>query len=125
MTDMSQWKVILVDDEPDSLYLIHEILAHHGAEVHTAASGRQCLALLDSVTPTLIVMDLAMPRPDGWDLFAEIRGHPATAQVPVVAVTAYYSSKVAEQACQAGFNAFFCKPIKSGEFLAKLKDVVR
>ncbi len=123
MTDITRWKVILVDDEPDSLNLIHDILALNGAEVHRAASGEQCLRLLDNVSPTLIVLDLAMPKPDGWDLLKTVRETPATAAVPVVAVTAYYSDNVAEQAYEAGFNAFFPKPIKVSGFLKRLKEV--
>ncbi len=124
MIEIIRWKVILVDDEPDSLNLLHEILALNGAEVYRAASGDQCLTLLDKVVPTLIVLDLAMPRPDGWDLLRMVREAPSTAGVPVVAVTAYYSDQVAEQAYQAGFNAFFSKPIKVNGFLSKLKEVI-
>ncbi len=123
MTDVSLWKVILVDDEPDSLNLLHDILTFNGAQVYRAASGQQCLSLLETVVPTLMVLDLQMPKPDGWDLLKIIREAPATAAVPVVAVTAYYSNAVAEQARQAGFNAFFPKPIKVGVFLDRLKEV--
>jgi CheY-like chemotaxis protein len=124
MRNINEWKVVLVDDEPDSLNLIHEILTLHGAEVYEAASGAEGLAHLATITPTLIVLDLAMPRPDGWDLLAEIRAHPATADVPVVAVTAFYSDQVATQAHLAGFDAFFPKPIKTSGFLEKLQELV-
>jgi two-component system, chemotaxis family, CheB/CheR fusion protein len=123
MTDITRWKVILVDDEPDSLNLIHDILALNGAEVYRAAGGEQCLTLLSTVTPTLVVLDLAMPKPDGWDLLKVIRAAPTTAHLPVVAVTAYYSDAVTAHAYQAGFNAFFPKPIKVNGFLHKLKEV--
>jgi len=124
MRTIDEWTVILVDDEPDSLHLIHDILSLHGAEVYEAASGEEGLARLAVTTPTLIVLDLAMPHPDGWDLLAEIRAHPATAGVPVVAVTAYYSDQVAAEARLAGFDAFFPKPIKTSGFLEKLQDLV-
>ncbi len=123
MTDITRWKVILVDDEPDSLDLIHDILTLNGAEVYRAAGGEQCLSLLAEVAPTLVVLDLAMPKPDGWDLLREIRARPQTADVPVVAVTAYYSDSVVRQAHEAGFNAFFPKPIRSNVFLSKLKEL--
>jgi CheY-like chemotaxis protein len=124
MTDLSEWKVILVDDEPDSLNLIHDILALNGAEVYRASNGRQCLEELRRITPTLIVLDLAMPRPDGWDLLAEVRANASTAHIPVVAVTAYYSEKVASQAHEAGFDAFFPKPLKAGGFVTKLIELL-
>ena len=124
MTEISQWKVILVDDEPDSLNLLCDILAMQGAEVHHAGGGQQCFALLETITPTLVVVDLAMPKPDGWDVLAAIRAAPATAHVPVIAITAYSSPRVVERACQAGFNALIPKPIKAEQFLNKLKEVV-
>lgn len=124
MTDITQWKVILVDDEPDSLNLLHDTLALNGAEVYRASDGEQCLTLLETVTPTLIVVDLAMPGMDGWSLFSRIRGNPALAHVPIAAITAFYSTRVAQEAYEAGFAAFFEKPTKSATFLDKLKEIV-
>ncbi len=123
MTDMTAWKVLLVDDEPDSLALLYEILALHGANVYQAPGGEQALALLKTVLPTLVVVDLAMPKPDGWDLLKVVRETPAIASVPVVAVTAFYSDQVARQAISAGFNGFFQKPIRASAFLSKLKEI--
>ncbi len=124
MTDISQWTIVLVDDEMDSLNLIYDLLELNGVEVYKARNGQQCLALLDQITPTLIVMDLAMPSPDGWQLLQQVRARRGLEQVPVVAVTAFYSDRVREQAYRAGFNAFFSKPIKAGEFIEELARVV-
>ncbi len=124
MSNITQWIVILVDDEPDSLNLVHDMLTLNGAQVHRASSGIQGLALLDTTKPTLIVVDLSMPKPDGWDLLGVIRAHPTLAQVPVVAITAYASDRVIEQARIAGFNALLPKPLKVGKLLSKLNEVV-
>jgi CheY-like chemotaxis protein len=124
MSELTQWKIVLVDDEPDSLNLVAEMLVLNGAEVYQAPGGEEGLDLLERITPTVVVCDLAMPRPDGWDVLAVIRARPDISQVPVVAITAYYSEKVAAEAHRAGFDAFCPKPIKSGEFLHLLKDLV-
>lgn len=124
MTDITEWTVLLVDDEPDSLNLLHDILVLNGATAHRASSGSQCLRLLETLTPTLIIADLSMPKPDGWDILSAIRANPALAHVPVVAVTAYYSDKISQQAYQAGFDAFVSKPIRVGSFLETLKQLV-
>jgi CheY-like chemotaxis protein len=113
-----------VDDEPDSLNLVAEMLALNGAEVHQAPGGKQGLELLERIKPTIVVVDLAMPQPDGWDVLEAIRARPDICHVPVVAITAYYSVKVADQAYRAGFNAFCPKPLKSGDFLNLLKSLV-
>lgn len=124
MTDLSQWTIILVDDEPDSLNLISEMLMLHHAQVLRAANGDICLALLSEVKPTALVVDLNMPRPDGWDVLSEMRAMPGMASVPVIAVTAYYSDAVEEEAYRVGFDAFVRKPVKSGPFLRLLQDLV-
>ena len=124
MADLSQWIVLLVDDEPDSLNLIHDMLTLYGAQVHRAVNGKEGMALLKTLVPTLIVADLSMPKPDGWDLISVIRTTPALATVPVVAITAYYSDKVLEEAAQVGFNAVIPKPIKLNSLLTKLQQVI-
>lgn len=121
MTEPNLSRVILVDDEPDSLNLIHDILSLHGAEVHRADNGEACLALLDTVQPTLVVVDLAMPRPNGWDLLTAIRDRPAMAHVPVIAVTAFYSDTVAREALEAGFSRFLRKPIRANDLLETIR----
>lgn len=118
-----QWPIVLVDDEPDSLNLLSDMLMLNGADVYRAPSGEACLDLLREVTPRVVVVDLNMPRPDGWDVLAGIRAMAHGADVPVVAVTAYYSDKVEDEAYRAGFDAFVRKPVKSGKFLELLYDL--
>lgn len=124
MPEINEWNVLLADDEPDSLSLIHDILSLHGARVYQASNGAQFRALFKSMSPTIVVVDLSMPKPDGWDLLAEIRGAAHNSRVPVVAVSAYYSEKVIQEAERAGFNAFLPKPIRSSSLLNTLVDVV-
>ncbi len=123
MSDLTCWNILIIDDEPDSLSLIYDMLALNGVTVHRADSGAEALAMLKAFTPTLVIADLSMPKPDGWDLLCAIRSDPATAYLPVVAITAYYSDKVEQQARKAGFNALIQKPIKIGSLLDKLQAV--
>jgi len=125
MTPMQDWHVLLVDDEPDSLQMLHDFLAHQHIDVHRATGGRECLELLKSFTPTLIVTDLSMPKPDGWDLLAQIRANPSMVSVPVIAITAYHSGELGRQAIEAGFSAYMPKPIKSNEFVQKIQELAQ
>jgi two-component system CheB/CheR fusion protein len=124
MPDLSQWKVLLIDDEPDSLNLMHDMLQMNGAQVYRAAGGTEALNLLQTLIPTLIVLDLAMPKPDGWDSIAMIKSRPDLAHIPVVAVTAYGSEMVIEQAHRSGFRAVIDKPIKVNSLISQLQRVV-
>lgn len=112
--------VMIVEDEFHAQAVLSRMLNHLGVTVVAVNDGAACLAALESSTPHLIIMDLAMPEKDGWQTLAAIRANPATAHLPVVAVTAYHSVETQEDARQAGFDAFFGKPFKRDELVALL-----
>jgi two-component system cell cycle response regulator DivK len=123
--DLSQWLVLVVEDEEDSIQIVSQVLNHYHIEVRVARDGHECLKMLERIRPTVIVMDLAMPRLNGWQALAAIRKNPAIAEIPVVAVTAYDSNSAAEEALRMGFDAYFPKPIEVEPFLKMLRTVVR
>jgi CheY-like chemotaxis protein len=118
------WRVIVVEDEYDSVQMVSKILAYHDIDVWVAHNGVECLELLDQVEATMIVTDLAMPGMDGWEMLAAIRSNPSTRMIPVVALTAYHSVDVAEEAIAAGFDAFFSKPIHPKSFVQNLTKLI-
>jgi CheY-like chemotaxis protein len=118
------WRVMVVEDEYDSVQVVSRVLQHHGAEVHVAHNGHEALKLLDKIEPTLIMMDLALPEMDGWETLSKIRANPHTAHIPVVAITAYHSVNVAEDALHAGFDAYFPKPLDTLSLVEKLAQVI-
>ena len=63
----NQWCVLVVEDEYDSIQMVSKILRHHGVDVHIANNGHECLAKLEVIEPTLVIMDLALPEMDGWE----------------------------------------------------------
>jgi CheY-like chemotaxis protein len=124
MVDVSKWQVLVVEDEHDSIQVVSEILTYHGIQVLVAHSGQECLDMLSVTEPDLVVMDLAMPEMDGWQTLMKMRANPAMAHIPVVAITAYHSINVAEDAIQAGFNAYFPKPLDPASLVDSLVGVM-
>lgn len=122
MTD--NWQVLIVEDEFDSAQMVSKILTHHKIEVTVAHNGQEALDVLTALVPTIIVMDLSMPEMDGWTTLMEIRANPNTAHIPVVAMTAYHSVNVAQDAIAAGFDAYFPKPVEPGTFVQSLSEIV-
>ena len=125
MVKADKWRVLVVEDEFDSIQMVSKILRHHGAEVHIAHNGHECIQKLETYTPTFIIMDLALPEMDGWETLAKIRENEKTAHLKVVAITAYHSVNVEEDAHDAGFNAYFPKPLNINliiDHLGKLVD---
>jgi len=120
----SQWRVLIVEDERDSIQMVSDLLRYHGCEVHVARNGRECLAALDELDPTLVIMDLAMAEMDGWETLAEIRANSRTAHIPVVAITAFHSIGVARDAIRAGFDAYHPKPLDPTTFVDHLVELV-
>jgi CheY-like chemotaxis protein len=120
----STWRIVVVEDEYDSAQMVSKVLNFHGIEVFIAHNGEECLAMLDQVEPTMVVTDLAMPEMNGWETLAAIRSNPRTQHIPVVAITAYHSVDVAEEAMGAGFDAYFSKPINPRSFVEDLAKLI-
>lgn len=120
----SNWQVLVVEDEPDSMELVRGILDHYGIQSVGAETGEDALDMMGNLTPTLFIIDLALPQIDGWGLLDEIKNNPQTSDVPCVAITAYYTPILANKAVKAGFNACFPKPINSRTFLNDLQAVL-
>jgi CheY-like chemotaxis protein len=116
--------VLIVEDTLDSAELMQSIFSHHQISHSVAYSAEDALKALEIERPTLILVDLALPGMSGWELLAILRQRPDTAQLPIVALTAYHSTRVAEEAIQAGFNAYFPKPIAASRFVEELRRII-
>lgn len=120
---MAEWHVLLVEDTADSAEVVELILTHHNIPHTTARSAEEALELLATLQPTMILVDLALPGMSGWELLKVLRERPATRDVPMVAITAYHSLRVAEEAIQAGFDAYFPKPLDTTSFVRELRRI--
>lgn len=123
--ETKDWRVLVVEDEFDSIQMVSKILRHHGAEVTVAHNGHECLDLLKDMEPTVVIMDLALPEMDGWETLHQIRTGGQMAHIPVVAITAYHSVNVAEDAAEAGFDAYFPKPLNTNSLVSKLATIIQ
>ncbi len=122
---MNEWVVLIVEDEFDSLQTLSKILRYHDIQIYVTTNGRECLSMLNELQPNAVVMDLAMPEMDGWETLSHIRSNAVTAQIPVVAVTAYYSIEMAQDALNAGFDAYFAKPVSPVTFVRDLAEIIQ
>jgi CheY-like chemotaxis protein len=118
---ISEWKVLIVDDEPDNVKVAQKILSYNGAEVHVARNGLEGLSSLDIITPTFILLDLSMPEMDGWEMLARVRRNNTFKHTPVIALTAHAMSGDRERVIQAGFNGYIAKPFRLNSFLEDIQ----
>jgi CheY-like chemotaxis protein len=113
--------VLLVDDYPDALDVWEIFLTAAGCQVMTAGDGAQALVIARSERPDVIVMDFQMPGMSGPSVAAALREDPATAQIPLIAVTGR-RMELAE-ARRLGFVALIVKPCEPEALLAEIRRV--
>lgn len=121
---MNDWHVLVIEDETDSADVVSRILKYHQIAHTVAASAEEALPLVAQIKPTLLIVDLALPGMDGWQFLKRVRSNPATETIPAVAITAFHSAHVAEQAREQGFDGYFPKPIEPMSFAESLRVIV-
>lgn len=117
---LTGWDILVVDDEPDSLFVAQYILTYHGATVHTAVDGREGYDSAQRVHPNLIIADLSMPEVDGWTMLQMLKQDNTTRTIPVIALTAHAMVGDRERALAAGFDNYLSKPLTVETFLRDL-----
>lgn len=116
-------RLLLVEDAPFLRYAFGRLLRMHGFDVMEANDGREALDCVNEFHPQLVVTDLAMPVMDGVELIRRLRANPATANLPIVAITADSSGQSEIRAREAGAVDFVTKPIDLPTLLARLRAI--
>jgi two-component system sensor histidine kinase/response regulator len=109
-------RILIVDDNPTNLRLATDILEDAGCQIYQAGDAEEAVAMLQSITPDLILMDIALPGMDGLSLTRQLKGDARFRQIPVVALTASAMKGDQEKALAAGCQAYITKPIDTRRF---------
>ena len=117
---MSSRRILVIEDNPDNMTLIVDVLLSLNYEVLQAADGEKGVELTRTERPDLILMDLSLPRLDGWTATRNIKADEATTAIPVVALTAHAMVGDRERALEAGCDDYISKPIDLQELVTKL-----
>lgn len=111
-------RILVVEDDPDSLEVLRTLLEGAGAVVTAATSAREALeALEDRGVFDVMVSDLGLPAMDGYTLNGRIRALDRGSDLPAVALTAYARSEDAERARRAGYQEHLAKPVEEGRLV--------
>jgi two-component system, cell cycle response regulator DivK len=108
--------ILIVDDNVMNLKLVRVLLAGEGYDVRVAADAPEALAVLETFTPRLILMDIQLPGIDGLELTRRLKSSPRTRDVTIVALTAYAMKGDAHRMIEAGCDGYVAKPIDTREF---------
>lgn len=117
-------KILIVDDDVDTLKLVGLIVQRQGYEVRVASSGAQALAMLQSEVPDLLLLDIMMPEMDGYEVARKMREDPRTAEVPIIMFTAKSQLDDKVAGFEAGADDYLTKPTQPRELLAHIKAVL-
>lgn len=117
--------ILIVEDNQTNYELLANLLRSQGYEVAHAADGARGLELMIELQPALLVLDLRLPRLDGWSVAQQVREHPIISSVPIIAVSVMVQADDVERAYAAGCDAYVEKPFKVREFLQILHQFVR
>ena len=119
-------KILVVDDEPRNVKILQIHLEARGYAVLTAGDGAEALEIISEELPDLILLDINMPKVDGFEVVRSVRDDKKTAFIPIIMITALRDTQENRiKAVEAGADDFIEKPFNSFEVLARIKSLLR
>ncbi len=115
-------RILVVDDELDTVVLLKHILLRDGHDVMGATSGKEALEKISDLKPSLVLLDLMMPEMDGWQTFERIQ---QVSDLPVIVISAMAQPQQIVKALEMGADDYITKPFDQSEVKARIKAVLR
>jgi len=117
-------KILIVDDDLDTLRLVGLMLQHQGYRIVAASSGAQAIALTQADKPDMVLLDIMMPDMDGYEVARHLRSTPTTSSIPIIMFTAKTQVDDKVQGFEAGADDYLTKPTQPRELFAHVKAVL-
>ena len=118
-------KILLVEDNEMNWEMLSERLTMRGFDVVIAIDGVQGLAMAQSETPDLILMDISLPEIDGLEATKRLKALPQTSQIPIIILTSHAMSGDRERALKSGCDDYDTKPINFPQLLEKMNRLLK
>jgi len=117
--------VLVVDDEPNIVLSLKFLISQQGYEVRTASSGEEALQALNEQVPDLILLDIMMPKPDGYEVCQKIRATPEWKDIAVIMLTAKGRDVEKQKGFAMGADDYITKPFSTQELVAKVRAILQ
>ena len=117
-------RLLLVEDHEEIWDFLSRRLSRRGYEVSVATDGQAGLDRAGSELPDLVLLDMNLPVMDGWTVARSLKDQPATARIPIIALTAHAMSGDREKALAAGCDDYHAKPIEFSRLLTQIETLV-
>lgn len=118
---MMKAKILVVDDEPDVVELIENILHAEDFEVVRAYDGISAIDHAENDKPDLVLLDIMMPMMSGYEVCEQIKSNPQTQRIPVIFMTSAHSNEVRSSSKKAGAATLLMKPFVPAELVAQIR----
>lgn len=115
-------KILYIEDNEQNMYLVTFLLEKHGYSVSPATDGQEGIDKAAAERPDLILLDIQLPKMDGYAVARNLRNNPDLAATPIVAVTSYAMAGDREKAMEAGCNGYIEKPINPDTFIQQFEQ---
>lgn len=117
-------RILCVEDNDDNLYMLHRRLSRAGFEVKVATNGAEAVEWAKGLQPDIIVMDLNLPKLNGWEATRQLKGQPETKHIPVIVLSANTGDEPRERAFAAGCDDFETKPADFDRLVGKIRTLL-
>ncbi|MDB6126993.1 MAG: two-component response regulator [Verrucomicrobia bacterium] len=117
-------KILLVEDNEMNRDMLARRLQKRGYDLLVAVDGILAVEMTQKEKPDLVLMDMSLPGMDGWEASRRLKADPATAKIPIIALTAHAMAEDREKALAAGCNEFETKPVDLASLLAKMEALL-
>ena len=117
-------KVLIVDDEPNIVVSVEFLMQREGHEVATAADGQEAMDLLKESRPDLLILDVMMPRKNGFEVCAEVRTDNRLSGMPILMLTAKGREAEMKKGLSLGADAYITKPFSTHELVMKVSELL-
>ncbi|MCU7853265.1 MAG: response regulator [Candidatus Thiodiazotropha sp. (ex Monitilora ramsayi)] len=118
-------KILIVDDEPNIVLSVEFLMKRSGHDVVTATDGQQALDLLAEVDPDLMILDVMMPRKNGFEVCTEVRADQRFQKLPILILSAKGREAEVKKGLSLGADAYITKPFSTHELVEKVSELLQ
>ena len=122
---MDKYKVLIVDDIPENIQTLGEMIKDFDLDVKIAEGGEEAINIIDSYTPDIILLDLMMPRVNGWDVIDHVREKYSKNEMVIIVVSLLSNKDNIDECYELGANDYIIKPVIKARLTSSIESHLR
>lgn len=122
---MDKYKVLIVDDIPENIQTLGEMIKDFDLDVKIAEGGQEAINIIDTYTPDIILLDLMMPRVNGWDVIDHVREKYSKNEMVIIVVSLLSNKDNIDECYELGANDYIIKPVIKARLTSSIESHLR